>query len=405
VVSDKMALAKGEEGAHGSRRVFASPEANAGLMLLALGIAGLLTYITLRLPVAVFICALLILAGAALVNAELRISDVTPLGVSLAECLASIIRNYKKVWSRLVVLIALPDVSGADVELVLKRLFNKRQLHTIYRTDERRLSNPEVVGTTDVGQSGSVVAENNGSAWDLSMQWLREPRLDLGLLEQLHLYGLYRQASAGDAPYMAPRNSPVESAELNSGSALARAKAQSWRALRGLPRTMARAQLPGALAQFDSRFAALQPHLAPQGQASDSLAAIAFGLLERRLLVDFDQTLARVHHRLLSMSVVATVLTTLWAGWLRLARGKGAQTRRWLLASLLSSFSSTYLFSLVHGLPASLHAIILLRRRGPALSLGPTAAHDSMDVTARIRRLLALMLLPRVSHSLLAGAE
>lgn len=185
---------------------------------------------------------------------------------------------------------------------------------------------------------------------------------------------------------------------------LAQSKHHGWRALQGLSREAARAQLATELVEADPGFAAANPQLIGQRSASHSMTMMVMQLLARRLPRDLDNRINRVQCMLLWIFAEAAVCS-LFASLRR--RTKHAYGKvLWPCVGAATSALTLYFTAVVHGLPSKPQAALMLwlRNRGYTPELfraGAIEQHSNQPDPVNIgQRFLLRVLAPRAVPSL-----
>mmetsp|Transcript_922 Transcript_922/g.1828 ORF Transcript_922/g.1828 Transcript_922/m.1828 type:complete len:441 (+) Transcript_922:57-1379(+) len=246
--------------------------------------------------------------------------------------------------------------------------------------------NMQAAATLQVEQEAEGVAE--------AVAWLRRPQLTLSFQDQLQLYGLARQAVAGDV------------GEKSSGSSLQLAKHQSWERHRGMDRTEAGRRLVQRLLEIDPIFRSARPQNAPPAPSSrtsgiSDMVSMVAELLQRRLPGNAEELAACGKRRALALLLASSFLLSLLrrsALPQRLFRG----AKRLPLVALTGATSAAYLSVLSFGLPARVH--LKLPR---ALKALPDTASKTVESAlgseqaSRLLRWLIQNLMPPVATPLL----
>jgi len=401
-----------------------------GLASAALGAGGLAAYVFIHcLPVTVHMCLLLVLGGTAVVCSQLSVDDRVLFGYSIADGIVIMVAHYREAWARCALLLATPDLCAGDVALVVRQ-FRDSADGAACRGVHGKLGPGAVTGGGGGGSggsggrcggaggggvltrrwSGSILGArwgdsvNGGNAFDLAVCWLRRPRLAVNLFDQLRLHAVYMQATLGDESGSTGEGTCGENL---FGGALARAKMEAWRALHGLPRPAMRRRLPAALAEVDLAFVAAHPQLA-EPRAQGHLGWVVLQLLERRLPRDLGDRVARAQSLCLGGALAATVLAALAAlvGAARRRHASAASSvvgpaRRWpQFLAVLGVAWSLYCRTVVRGLPAELHAAVLLRLWPSGCAGRDVLMPKPGNTFGRLWRFIVGAVTPRVSDSL-----
>lgn len=274
---------------------------------------------------------------------------------------------------------------------------------------------PEVK-TEDVEQ----VQKLPTSATD-ALAWLKRPQLLLGLEEQLQLYGLAKQATAGDVA------ESEEDIANTSITALESAKSTAWSHHHGLSRVEASEKLVEQLCELDPLFRRRKHEVSCNSDQDEdvtsrqlvvspvrSLAAsstiskgllgdtpggdfirLAAELLMHRLPSNMDETIVRTRRRML-------VLCVAFATFRLLLQRHNLSCRRWSKLPLVSAMLSIYLFVLTFGLPASIQLRMPRAiRELPANTETAVEKALGSGASASLARWAVQLLLPPLSRPLL----
>jgi len=392
---------------HEGGRTLAHPLALTGLALLVVGSLGIASYVCSCVPPFVQFCALVMLIGASLLQQYFCITDEL-FGICLGTILVKLVRGYKSMMGHYMLLLAIPDLSPADIRIVLRGMFapetddDDKDMAPIFEVVSNGVTTNghghlahAAAAAAPAALAERSLVRRDGDGFVAAMQWLRRPQLSIGLREQLQLHSLFMQAKRGSkfqaaAPSRTTSQKRVEDAKLTAERTCA-----------ALARPAARAQLVRRLVKVDPLFVAAHPELGVPPQAG--LVGIVLGLVERRFPLRSSELLASGHRHLLRLSVALTAGAALQALSLRLRRRSPRHVLRWALLALFGSASSTYLLALVRGVPVEVHfavAKLLARLRGRQLSISCGGA--AANTPHRVLQYLALLLVPRMNRSLFA---
>lgn len=399
-----------------------------GLTLFGLGLGGLFTYLTfVCIPSAIISCVLLAVAGILVLHFETSVDEPLPfIHRSLADTGALMVNSYREVMARYVLVLSLPgEVTGSDIVAVYRQ-FTAEQKHHM------AVSNAAPTESTTDSDGVSYGSFASGSsprekAFDEAIRWLRQPRLQIDIEAQLRLRGLYLQATVGDVDAAVSLSASVSSNMVAAidrhDRSVAHAQLEDWRALRGMPRSVAKGSLPVALAEADPVFAATHPKLmhvngCDKATPPASMADVALQLMERRLPgLCVEQTVRRIFLAASAFAVSlggALLRSALLSQQIRPPRsprfaGRWELARSWrAAAALVSATSSVYLLALAKGLPPWVCLLILRIRRwlrsahGKAALTAWPAGGAAGAPAARLQQRLLALLIPGVSRSIFA---
>mmetsp|Transcript_167610 Transcript_167610/g.538282 ORF Transcript_167610/g.538282 Transcript_167610/m.538282 type:complete len:419 (-) Transcript_167610:197-1453(-) len=390
---------------HEGGRTLAHPLALTGLALLVVGSLGIASYIGSCVPPFVQFCALVMLIGASLLQQYFCITDEL-FGMCLGTILVKLVRGYKSMMGHYMLLLAIPDLSPADIRIVLRGMFapetddDDKDVAPIFEVVSNGVTTNGHGHLAHAAAAPAAAAERSlvrrdGDGFVAATQWLRRPQLNIGLREQLQLHSLFMQAKRG-CKFQAAAPS-----RTTSQKRLEDAKLTAERTCAALAPPAARAQLVRRLVKVDPLFVAAHPELGVPPQAG--LVGIVLGLVERRFPLRSSELLASGHRHLLRLSVALTAGAALQALSLRLRRRSPRHVLRWALLALFGSASTTYLLALARGVPAEVHfavAKLLARLRGRQFSISCGGA--AANTPHRVLQYLALLLVPRMNRSLFA---
>lgn len=287
--------------------------------------------------------------------------------------------SYVHFYARFFLLVWTPELTSAEVTMVVKQWWQV----------EAPQAPPEQAAEVSESRGTGKPQPRRECHFTHAVRWLQRPCLSVGISDQLVLYGLALQATNGDA---------MEAG--SAGRVLERAKSLHWQAFRGRPKAWARARLPLELAKRDPMFAVRHPQLLPR--AASTMPGVVADIVTHKLPHNLDEIVLRRQRRAFLASAAWALLPALIT--LRCYR------RRRLLASRvfaavtgLSAGLTGYLACLVHGVPASLQAAVLLwiQPLGAARVLITDTAEEK--TLAGILKLIARVVVPRPSQPLLAG--
>jgi len=374
-------------------RAVASPLALVGISLILCGILGIAAYLACSLPPFVQFCSMVVLAGTLLVMHDLGVADELPFGVTPAELVASAIHSYKAFWSQFMLLLAIPDITAADISIVLQGLASDADEDPVLEESRTGLQTNGVAcnGYNNAHTDPLADQPAHNDSFAVASNWLQQSHLTVGLVEQLQLYGLFRRAQGDQAT-----DSSAHASD-GAGGWLVEAKAEALCAYRNLAVAEARAQLAPALAEADPCFVAAYPQFAPPPRGGQWGMIVA--LVERRLPQQLSQHVASAHRRLLAISAALTSAAVLRAVMLRVRRSTPRQVWGWICAALCGSTTSAYLLALVKGLPLAWHVEVARRcELRPLMKRGGGAGH----AVCRLEQYLRMLLVPRIHRPLLA---
>lgn len=342
-----------------------------GAVLLSAGTLGLLILVSLELwrqvPSEVWVCFGMVTVGLAFASADV-LQRALHSG-TLHESVCSYVAAWSQFFQRMWLLTVLESPSLEDVQRIISHvspvcaeILGAPDALTAYH-----ILRAGVNGQDPHSAAAAAAAQDGGSAQPpdpdlaVAMAWLRRKNLVLGFDEQLHLYGLAKQAASGDCTLP----------EASSLQPLEREKRRCWELQRGLSRTDATRQLLHRLAELDPGFRASQPRLARAADAQRQplgsqnlysaveMVQLISELVESRAPTNLDEIVVQGRRKVLSTVVALGVLRLLWRAFLSkavrrlLERARAARAGTWFALA-----GTGYLLLLNVGLPASVHACL-----------------------------------------------
>jgi len=361
------------------------------MLLVVVGLGGVAAYVASILPPAVQFFAAIAALGALLVVRDVGLTDHLAHGVTAADAIAWLVRLLQSCCWQFAFLLSVPGITGADVNIVM-----------------RGLSSPDTEGALDASEDGAATAADakpSASAlaarlrfgrarapergYAAARDWLRRPRLQISLGDQLELYGLYQRAENENFA-----DAVAVSAGKGQTTWLARAKMRAMKSCLNVSQAAARTRLASTLARADPLFAVAHPECAMPDRGDST--AIVFSMAERRLPQRLPAMIDTFQRRALLASATMAAATLLRAAWLR-ASGR-APKRCLAITATLSSACAAYMLALLKGLPMDVH-VAIARLVGSGLAAG---GDKSGSVVARLFKYLAILVTPRASRSLFA---
>jgi len=360
-----------------------------GVLLLVVGLGGIAAYIVSILPPAVQLFAFIATLGAIFVARDIGLNDHIAYGVTVADAIAYMIRLMQSCCWQFAILLSIPGVTGADVDIVMRGLAEP-DTDSMRRASKRGDEDAEDMKPSALTPARApelrraLAPERNYSA---VREWLQHPKLSISLGDQLQLYGLYQRAESENFAELV-----AASAAGAKATWLEQAKLESQKSCLGLSQAAARTQLAAALARADPLFAVAHPECAAPMRGDST--AIVFSIAERRLpkgLPTFIESLQRGTFYSSAAFVVATLLRAVWL------RIHGRRPKRTLtIAATIGSALSAYMLALVKGLPMEVH-VAIARLVGSRFTVG---GDNSGTVAMRLLQYLAILTTPRANRSL-----
>jgi len=360
-----------------------------GVLLLVVGLGGIAAYIVSILPPAVQLFAFIATLGAIFVARDIGLNDHIAYGVTVADAIAYMIRLMQSCCWQFAILLSIPGVTGADVDIVMRGLAepdadsakgaHKREI------EDADVAKPSTSAPAWSPMLGRVLAPER--SYSAAREWLQNPKLSISLGDQLQLYGLYQRAETENFTDLV-----AAAAAKEKTSWLEQAKLDAQKSCLGLSQAAARSRLAAALARADPFFAVSHPECAAPLRGDST--AIIFSIAERRLPKELPTLIASLQQGTLCASAAFVVATLLRAAWLRI---NGCAPKRSLaLAATLGSVLSAYMLALVKGLPMEIH-VAIARLVGSRFTVG---GENSGTVATRLLQYLAILITPRASRSL-----
>lgn len=379
----------------------------AGVAIASIGLVGLarlmLAAAWQNLSMEMHVCIVVALLGASCMTADLLQRFFVGPHVHVHRYMTWMTRACERFY----LATQLPGATAQDVQLLLSGVFPLAAAMLRARNVRAALHLLLVAATGGNVQTCLVVKPfQRRRTLDLAvaMTWLREKLLVFGINEQVHLYGLSRQAACGDCMQ------PV-SWLSHSLHPLTRVMRRSWENQRGKSRPDATQQLVRRLAHLDPSFRAAYPRFvestAPseprRGLISDvvDMAKLVCRIVETRAPSDLDVIVVRSRRAMLKASVLLWVLRLLWRRpQVRAARDYVQRTPVGTFASL---WVGVYLLSLNFGLPPWAHAMVPATWRSLPARVELAVGSKVGDPLPRVCRWATSVLIPPVRGSIFDG--
>jgi len=371
-----------------------------GAALCSVAVLGLLRQVILAVPFNLWLCLVVLIAGAACILGDVLARAWSSGG--LHKYMMASTRRQIAFGSRMYLLSMLPLQSPREWQALLADMLNPILALAVGSHGPTDFLNRLRARQAYTSSSAGTLLEHAPAA----LAWLRRPQhLALCFEDQLQLHGLAQQFSAGDcqAP---PLGEDVEP--------LVQQQRQAWEGLRGLSSKEAGVQMVRNLVESDPTFCVAHPEVTealPLLQApvaarevpGAEYARVLCGLLEQRVPPDLDERIEQAKRRM-SVIALATVALLQFTSVLRRStrwRPFVAALQRLILAThpgkLVLVFFSAYLYALTHGLPPSVYARLPRPLRGLPAAAARLATSTVGGLAApRLSRRAVQALLPPV---------
>jgi len=270
-----------------------------GAALCSVAVLGLLRQVILAVPFNLWLCLVVLIAGAACILGDVLARAWSSGG--LHKYMMASTRRQIAFGSRMYLLSMLPLQSPREWQALLADMLNPILALAVGSHGPTDFLNRLRARQAYTSSSAGTLLEHAPAA----LAWLRRPQhLALCFEDQLQLHGLAQQFSAGDcqAP---PLGEDVEP--------LVQQQRQAWEGLRGLSSKEAGVQMVRNLVESDPTFCVAHPEVTealPLLQApvaarevpGAEYARVLCGLLEQRVPPDLDERIEQAKRR---MSVIA----------------------------------------------------------------------------------------------------